>query len=57
MIIEKDFRVIAAGYLLTAMLLFVSWIAGEGLFGLFGAIAFFNVAWMLWFAAKSFKAV
>ncbi len=52
----KDIRVIAAGYLLTAVLLLVSWLVGEGALSLFGAVGFANVTWILWFAAKRVEA-
>jgi len=53
----KDIRITAGAFLLTAVLFFVSWLVGEGVLGLFGAIGFANVTWILWFAARRIEAV
>jgi hypothetical protein len=55
--IASDFRIMAGAYLLTAVLLFVSWLAGEGMLGVFGAIGFANGAWMFWFVSRRIEDV
>jgi hypothetical protein len=53
----SDFKIMASAYVLTAVLLFVSWLAGEGMLGIFGAIVLTSVAWTFWFASRRIETV
>ena len=48
----SDLKIMAGAYVLTAVLLFVSWLAGEGILGLFAAYGLAGAAWMFWFVSR-----
>ena len=53
----SDLKIMAGAYVLTAVLLFVSWLAGEGMLGLFGAYGLAGTAWMFWFVSRRIEDV